>query len=361
MKEKLCVGVIGSGVISEIYLKNMTTRFPNIWVKAVASKHLEHAQARADQFAVGCCSVEEILADPEIDIIVNLTPVGVHYEIIKAALEAGKHVYTEKTLTDDLDKAAELLEIAKAKGLFLASAPDTFLGAGIQTAKAVLEAGTIGEVTGFAITANRDWGLLMNVLPFLREKGPGMCYDYAVYHITALVSLLGPVSTLAAFTTYPEPYKYMIPNSPNFGQDLVCPNETRVSAALSLKSGVTGTVMMDGDSVMKEQTLFRIYGTKGILELGDPNQFGSPVRVLVPPRDPRQKAEYKPVDFVNEYTDDFRGVGVAVFANAIQSGAPNQMDVQLAYHVMEVLTGILESGKKHQFVEMQSDCAMPIA
>ena len=337
----------------------MTTRFANIWVKAVASKHREHAKVRADQFGVDCCTVDEMLADPEVNLIVNLTPVGVHYEIIKAALQAGKHVYTEKTLTDDLTKAAALLEIAKENNLYLGSAPDTFLGAGIQTAKSVLEAGTIGEVTGFAITANRDWGLLMNVLPFLRERGPGMCYDYAVYHITALVSLLGSVSSVAAFTTYPKPYKFMIPNTPQYGQELVCPNETRISATLAMKSGVTGTVMMDGDSVMKEQTLFRIYGTKGILELGDPNQFGSQVRVLVPPRDPRQKADYKTVEFVNQYTDDSRGIGVSIMADEIINRKRNQMDVQLAYHVMEILAGIIESGENHRFVEMKSDCGIP--
>ncbi len=359
MKETICVGVVGSGMISEIYLQNMTTRFHMLRVKAVASKHKEHAQSRAEQFGIECYTVEELLADPEIELVVNLTPVGSHYEIVKAALEAGKHVYTEKTLTDDLAQAEELIALAKEKGLYLGSAPDTFLGSGIQTAKSVLDAGTIGDVSGFMITANRNWEILLNVIPFLREKGPGMCYDYAVYHMTALVSLLGPVSQVAAFTTYPEHYHYVIPNHPQFGQALPCPNETSVSAALTLRSGVTGTMMMDGDSVMRELVLMRIYGTKGIMELGDPNTFGAPVRVMVPPADPRQPAEFEEIQPVNPYRENSRGLGVADMADAILSGKRSRVSAELAFHVMEVLTGILESGKEQRFVSIRSTCEIP--
>lgn len=359
MKDSICVGVIGSGVISEIYLKNMTTQFPKLRVKSIASKHKEHAQARADQFGIACCTVDELLADPEIDLVVNLTPLSAHYDLIKAALMAGKHVYTEKTLTNDLSQAAELLALAKEKNLYLGSAPETFLGASIQTAKSVLADGTIGDVTGFVITTNRDWGILLNVLPFLREKGPGMCYDFAVYHITALVNLLGPVASVAAMNTIPKPYHFMIPDSPQFGQELVCPNETRVSAILSMKNGITGTMMMDGDSVMKEQPLFRIYGTKGILELEDPNQFGTPVRLMIPPRDPRLPAEYTEVAQVNPYSDNFRGIGISDMADAILTGRTSRVDAQLAYHVMDVLTAILKSGETRRFVDVTSGCTIP--
>lgn len=165
-------------------------------------------------------------------------PIGAHYGIIKAALEAEKHVYTEKTLTDDLFQAAELVELSCKKKLYLGSAPNTFHGAGIQTAKSVLDAGTIGEITGFAVTVNRDWEFLMYTLPFLYEKGAGMCYDYTVYHLTAIVSLLGSVSSVAVFTTYPQPYKHIFPGSPQYGQEIICPNKTWVSAILSLESGV---------------------------------------------------------------------------------------------------------------------------
>ncbi|MBR4394100.1 MAG: Gfo/Idh/MocA family oxidoreductase [Oscillospiraceae bacterium] len=354
MKEKLCVGVVGAGMISEIYLKNMTTIFPNLFVKTVAARNIEHAKARAEQFGLGYSSVEELLADPEIELVVNLTPVGAHYGVVKAALNAGKHVFTEKTLTDDLDKAAELVALAREKNLYLGGAPDTFLGAAIQTAKSVLDAGTIGEVTGFMITANRNWSILINALPFLQAKGPGMCYDYAVYHLTALVSLLGKVSSVFAYTTFPQPYKYMIPGKPHFGEDLPCPNETRVSAALRMESGVTGTVMMDGDSILQEQALFRIYGTRGVLEFGDPNQFGSKVRLVTPQRDPRLPAEDRILEPVNPYADNSRGLGVSKMAAAILENGESPVDAKLAYHVMEVLTRILESGETGKEAAVES-------
>ena len=354
MKDKLCVGVIGAGMISEIYLKNMTTIFPNLQVKTVAARNAEHAKARAEEFGLKYSSVEELLADPEIELVVNLTPVGAHYDIIKSALHAGKHVFTEKTLTDDLEKAAELVRLAQEKNLYLGGAPDTFLGAAIQTAKSVLEEGTLGEVTGFAITANRNWSILINALPFLQAKGPGMCYDYAVYHLTALVSLLGRVSSVFAYTTYPKPYKYLIPGKPHFGEDLVCPNETRVSAALKMESGVTGTLMMDGDSILQEQAFFRIYGTGGVLEFGDPNQFGSQVRLVTLQRDPRLPAQEKTLEPVNPYSDNSRGLGVSRMAEAILCGGISPVDAKLAYHVMEVLTGIIKSGETGQEAVMES-------
>lgn len=360
MKDKICVGVIGSGIISEIYLKNMTTRFPQIWVKAVASKHKEHAQARADQFGILCYTVDELLADKEIDLVVNLTPVGAHYSIIRAALEAGKHVYTEKTMTDSPETAAELLALAKEKGLYLGSAPDTFLGAGIQTAKAVLDAGTIGTVTGFAASVNRNWEILLNMFGFLREKGPGMCYDFAVYYVTAMLSLLGPAASVAAFITYPEGYHFVIPGTPDFGKELPCPNETRVSASLLLRSGVTGSLMMNGDSIPNEQPFLRIYGTQGVLEFGDPNQFGGTVRVMRA-GDPRLPSQWEVMEPVNEYGDNSRGLGVAEMADAILSGRSSRVDAAMAYHVLEVLSAILESGEQKRFVEVKSTFEIPEA
>lgn len=354
--KKICVGVVGSGAISEIYLKNLTARFPQLYVKAVASANLSHAQKRAEQFGVSACTVDELMADKEIDLIVNLTPVGVHYTIIKNALEAGKHVYTEKTLTDDIEKAAELVALAKEKGLYLGSAPDTFLGSGIQTAKAAIDEGAIGEVTGFAVSANRNWFMLANWFPFLQQKGPGMCYDYLVYHMTALVNLLGPVDSLAASTTFPQPYKYSDVNSSKYGEELLIPNETRVSALLNMRSGVSGTVMMDGDSILDEKVFFRIYGTEGILELGDPNQFGNPVYIVKMSANPGEGSVRQELSPVNSYSDNSRGVGVADMAESIMTGKMTRVDAELAYHVMEVLTGILKSGEEKSFVEIHSTC-----
>ena len=133
--KKMKIGVVGAGAISDIYLKNMTGMFDNLEVVSICANHLEHAAAKAETYGIRAVTFEEMLADPEIDIIVNLTPVGAHYGIIKAALLAGKHVYTEKTLTDDPKTAEELCALADEMGLYLCSAPDTFLGAALSTAR----------------------------------------------------------------------------------------------------------------------------------------------------------------------------------------------------------------------------------
>ena len=138
-QKKVCTGVVGAGAISDIYLKNMIHRFDNLSVKSICAGHIENAQKKAREYGVQAVTMEEMLDDPEIRLIVNLTPAHVHYSVIRAALEHGKHVYTEKTLTDDLEKSAELVELAREKGLYLGSAPDTFLGAALQTARAAID------------------------------------------------------------------------------------------------------------------------------------------------------------------------------------------------------------------------------
>ena len=114
-KHEICVGVVGAGAISDIYFQNMIHRFDNLRVKAVCAGHLESAQRKAEQYGIIATTLEEMLADPEIELMVNLTPAHAHYGIIKAALEHGKHVYTEKTLTDDLKKSEELVSLAEEK------------------------------------------------------------------------------------------------------------------------------------------------------------------------------------------------------------------------------------------------------
>ncbi len=358
MERKICAGVVGAGEVTGIYLKNMTGRFSNLRVKAICSAHFAHAEAMAKQYGIKAAAFEEMLSDKEVELIVNLTPLWVHDQIIRAALEAGKHVYTEKTLTGDLLQAGKLLALARDKHLSFGAAPDTFLGAGIQTAKAAIEDGSIGEVTGFAVTACRDWGELMSRKPSLREPGPGICYDYAVYHVTALAALLGPVDSAAAFAAHSHPCICKNPDSPLYGQELVCPNETRVSALLRMRSGVTGTVMLNGDSIPEDETFFRIYGTKGILELGNPDQFYTFVRLLPSQCALQGTGEFMELTPVNPYTDNARGLGTADLARSILTGEKSRVDARLAYHVQEVLAAILESSRTQSFVPVRSDCPL---
>lgn len=351
------VGVIGAGAISEIYLKNMTSRFSNLKVLGVAAKHLESAQRRAEQFGIKAFTVDALLADPEIEMVVNLTPVGAHEELIRRALLAGKHVYTEKTLTLDPEKAKALMALADEKGLYLGSAPDTFLGSALQAARSALDDGLLGEVHSFAISVHRNNDLLLSRYPFLREPGAGVLLDFCVYYTTALTSLFGPAAQVGGIIG--TPYKTHINHQPgpDFGKVMDTPNESQVSAILRMRNGVTGTFHIDSDSNTFGAPFFAIYGTKGILQLPDPDEFGGEVLFL--PND--SDAEARPVTLrqFTPYRGNSRGVGPAEMAQAIAEHRRNRASKEMAFHSLEVLTAILSAGESGAFVQIQSDFIPP--
>ncbi len=360
-KKTLRAGVIGAGAISDIYLQNLTSgRFPRLEAAAVAASHLEHARAKAEKYGLRACTTAELLADESIDMAVILTPVGTHYALIKEALLAGKHVYTEKTVTDDPAAAAELAALAEERGLYLGAAPDTFLGAAWQTARSAVDSGMLGQITGFSIAANRDNRVLLALFPILRQPGAGVLYDYGVYYLTALVSLLGPVARVGGMTAHPyDSQVNTVPDSPGFGQTLAAPNESRVSAVLELASGVTGTLFIDADSHITDQSYFAIFGARGILYLTDPNQFGGTVRFL--PNVDRWDAPNEPVELWNfsAWGGNCRGLGPAEMADAILSGRPNRAGKRMACHVLDVLAGLLRCGERGGFVSIASACGRP--
>ena len=226
--KKMRVGVVGCGAISDIYLTNMIHNFENLEVAACCAGHLEHAKKKAEQYGIKGCTYEEILADPSIEMVVILTPAPTHEGLIRQALEAGKHVYTEKTMTLAPETAAKLIELAEEKHLYLGSAPDTFLGSALQTARKAIDDGLIGEVTSFEACANRDLDLLASIFRFLRMPGGGICYDFGVYYLTAIVSLFGPVDRVVSSVRNLAPKRVnVVPDSPEYGQEFDYSNESQ--------------------------------------------------------------------------------------------------------------------------------------
>lgn len=361
MKYKVMhVGVVGAGIISDIYLENMINKFSILQVDAICANHLENAGKQAKKYGIKACTYEEILADDTIEMIVNLTPACTHYEIIKKALLANKHVYTEKTMTDNLEKAKELVNLAEERGLYLGSAPDTFLGAALQTARKAIDDGLIGEVTSCAAAANRDNNYLLSKFSFLRMPGGGACYDYAVYYLTALVSLLGPVCRTAAIVRAPyQKHRNIILEHPDYGKEMDTPNESQVSAILQFESGITGTFHLNADSVLEDQAFMAVYGTKGILYLTDPNQFGNTVRLLENNHSFEEKAKMRELSNVYGYAENSRGIGPAEMAYAIREGRKNRANKEFAYHVLDVLSAIMKSSETGTFQQISSSCMRP--
>jgi predicted dehydrogenase len=350
-KEKMRVAVIGCGAISDIYLTNMTTKFPGLEVTACCSRNGISAERQAKKYGIRALTTEQALSDPEIEIVVNLTPPAAHYALVRQALEAGKHVYTEKALANSYTEAQELVELAKARGLGLCCAPDTLLGAGLQTGLKAVRDGRIGQVTSCNIVVNRDMGLLYGPLPFTLGPGAGVCRDVGPYYFSAALAILGPARRAFGFWTTSRPQRIDAQGKP-----FVIQNENLVSAVLQLASGVQLTVQVNGDTIFPEKPVFTIYGTKGFLQLGDANQFDSPVwlqRGMETLGQPESAPEQLP--FVNPFHENSRGLGVAEMAAALCAGRRPAMDAALAAHAVECFDAIERSSAEGRAVELHSD------
>ena len=354
------VAIVGCGAISDIYLKNMIHRFDNLKVTACCANHLEHAKEKAAAYGIKGCTYDEILADSSIDMVVILTPAPTHEALIRQALEAGKHVYTEKTMTLSAQSAMDLQRLSKDKGLYLGSAPDTFLGAALQTARKAIDDGLIGEVTSFDICANRDLDYLAGLSEFLCMPGGGICYDYSVYHLTALVSLLGPVAAVSALVrNLAAKRPNTFPDSPTFGQTISYQNESQVFSILKMENGIAGTLSINGDSVIQDQAHFMIYGKKGILKLTDPNTFGGDVIFLPAQKDFEDHPVPQILSYGFSYGENSRGLGPSEMADAIFEKRENRANATLAVHVLDVIDHMIKSSEKGAFVQVTSTCKRP--
>ena len=351
--------VIGCGAISDIYLSNMINKYATLDVLTCCASHRENAEKKARQYGIRPASTDEILEDPKVELVVVLTPAPSHYALVKKALLAGKHVYTEKPIATELWQAKELISLAKEKGLLLGAAPETFLSSLFQTGRTALDEGLIGEITSFHVTANRDLTVLASLFKFLRQPGGGICYDYGVYYLTALISLLGPMAEVyAKVGNHAKARPNVVPFSPEYGHDYVYDNEAQVNAILTTKSGITGTLSLNGDSAMQDQAYFTIQGTKGILQLGDANQFGGEVRYL--PNDPHE-AVWQTLEPMSTLSDNCRGLGVADMARCIRRGGTLMVSAEMPCHVLDIIEKIMESGKSGQACTTETVCDRPAA
>ncbi len=359
--KKVKTAVVGCGSISDIYLKNMMCKYNTLEIVACCAKHFENAVKKAAQYGIKACTYEEILADETIEMVVVLTPAPTHYELIKGALLAGKHVFTEKPMTIDLEEAKELLNLAEEKKLYLGAAPETFLGSGFQTAKKAIEEGLIGEVTSFHIVANRDVEMLGSRFHTLRYPGGGICYDYGVYYLTALISLLGPVKEVfSVVKNHSKLRKNVWKESAEYGENYEYDNESQVDAVLTLENEVTGTFSLNGDSFLWDLGDFTIHGTKGVLKLGDANQFGPSILYIPNPREDF-KEEWQEIllDNVSTLYDNCRGIGPAQMAYAIRKGEKNKASKELSYHVLETVIQMMKSSEEKCVKSIESTCACP--
>lgn len=354
---KVKAGVIGTGQISSIYLKNLTQTFDGIVdVKAVADLVPELARSRAEQFGVpNAWTVEELLADPEIEIVLNLTAPIAHASVNLQALQSGKHVYTEKPFALTREDADEVLRLAESKGLLVGCAPDTFLGAGLQTCRKLIDEGWIGtpySANGTIIMGNASNGMHPNFRNFLKLGGDPIM-DMAPYYLTALVFLLGPVRRVTG--TAQQLYRELTiqnPKSPSYGAVVPVEAPTNVSAVLDFHSGAVGSLQAAKESFGYMPRL-EIFGTEGNLTVPDPNFFSGPIVIQFP------NGEKKEIPFTHGFTEDSRGIGLADMAYAIRDGRPHRASGQMARHVLDISLGIFEASAEGRHVALESTVERP--
>lgn len=376
--KKLNVGVIGCGAIAGIYIHNLKYHFDKVEVVACSDLIPEKAEEVRAKFDLKkACTNEEMLADPEIDIIMNLTIPKAHYSLNKAILNAGKHLYCEKPLCVTLEESKEIIELGHKLGLRVACAPDTFLGPGIQTVRKLLDENAIGKVTGFSINLLNPGSELWHPSPaFLYQAGGGPMHDMGPYYLTALTTLLGPVEEVFCYASpsfRPRDVRTAVLETTEIN--------TNYNGLLKLRSGVYGNINMSFDVWKSKNNGMEIYGTEGMITVPDPNATQGPVYVFrgrefmaeinTIPREEFVKRlmflhdgegkyyQEEPLAFVGG--NNMRGVVVVDMAMAIQEGRPHRTPGEIACHIVDILDCCDQSAAEHRVVEVNTSFEKPEA
>ena len=345
------IGIVGIGSISGIYLDNISKVFEEIEVIGVCDLIKERAENAVKSYNIPKLyeNMEELFADPEVDIVLNLTRPGQHFNVSMSALKAGKHVYSEKPLGASLEEGTKLTEYAKEHGLLIGGAPDTFLSAGIQTCRKLIEDGYIGTPVGAAgFMLSRGTEAWHPDPEFFYKYGGGPMFDMGPYYLTALVSILGSVAEVCAMTKKSFP-KRQITSQPHNGDVIDVDVQTHVAGTMLFESGVIGTLFTTFDVHNNQPPRLEIYGSLGTLHLPDPNCFGGPVLLYRP-----EHGSTVEMPLLFPYAENSRSVGLTDMARAIKEKRLHRANSGLTYHVLEIMESFLKSGETKSYITIKS-------
>lgn len=364
--QKLRVGVVGCGNISTAYFR-LAPLFKGVRMVACADLKPELAAAQAKAFGLRAMTVDELLAAKDIDIVVNLTIPAAHYAISKAALDAGKHVYSEKPFVLSLKEGLDLKKRAEKKGLRIGSAPDTFLGGAAQQARALVDSGRIGRITsGVCHVMNHGMEHWHPNPDFFYAPGGGPILDLGPYYISSLVQLAGPVTRVGALTSIPAPQR-TIANGPRNGETVPVDTPTTIHALLHFDNGAVVTLNASWDVWAHGHAPIELYGEDGTLYVPDPNFFGGTVGLTAKDKPLKKLPAWKhPLGVPNQDSPrgplaNYRTVGLADMALGILEGRPHRCSLDFALHAIEIMTAILQSGETGKFVTLTTTCERPEA
>jgi predicted dehydrogenase len=361
------IGLVGCGVISDIYLTNAAL-FRDIRFTAVADARPEAAEARAQTYGLKALSLDELYESPDVDIVLNLTNPDAHAEVSLRALRAGKHVYGEKPLATTLEDGEAIMRLADEKGLRVGTAPDTVLGAGTQTARRLMEDGTVGRtLSGVATIMSRGMEHWHPAPAFYFKPGGGPVLDMGPYYLSALVTLLGPIDQVIAMGQIGLPERTVTAEGPNVGQVIPVTTPTTFHALLGFRSGAQVTLLASFDVWKHGMTPIELYGTGASIRVPDPNFFGGTIEIA------DNRETWNPVEAGDERMTvlnyppaapryaNYRGLGLAEMAAAIEAGRPHRASGELGLHVLEAMLGILRSAETGEVVRLRHDCRQPAA
>lgn len=357
-KKTIGVGIIGCGNICQAYF-NGVKAFEVLRMVSCADINMKAAKAKAQENGCKAETVKELLANKDVDLVINLTVPAVHAEVSLAALKAGKHVHCEKPLAVSLEDGKAVIDFAKKKGLLVGCAPDTFMGAGLQTSRKLIDDGWIGRVVGGTVFLMSRGPESWHPNPtFFYKAGAGPMFDMGPYYMTALVHLLGPVKRVSAITS--RAFETRIATcKEHFGEPLPVEVPTHYSGSLEFHSGATVTATISFDVHQHGHSPIEIYGTEGSLKVPDPNKFCGPVELFT-----AAGREWWTQALSHPYADNMRGIGAADLAYAILGKRKHRASGELAYHVLEVMHAFEKSsnGKKHVMIESRPDqpAALPL-
>ncbi|NMN69121.1 Gfo/Idh/MocA family oxidoreductase [Rhizobium sp. 57MFTsu3.2] len=366
MTKELGVGIIGCGNISTTYF-SLSPLFKGLKVLACADINVQAAQARAEEYGVKAQTIDELLANDEIDVVVNLTIPDAHFPVSKAILESGKHVYSEKPLVLTLEQGEVLRRIAKEKNLSVGCAPDTFLGGAHQLARKFIDDGGIGRVTSGACYVMSPGMEMWHPNPdFFFLPGGGPILDLGPYYIANLINLIGPVKRVGAMTSMASETR-TITSQPRHGETIPVKTPTTIQAILEFVSGATVTLTASWDVWSHRHANMELYGTEGSLYVPDPNFFGGVVEASGKDKDIKPVEGWEhPFGIFNQESPqgpraNYRTAGLADMAMAIIEGRDARCSLDRTLHGVDVMTSILKSGEEGRFIELTTTCTQPAA
>ena len=343
---KVNIGIVGCGNISPAYLKTAQA-MKVLETAACADLYADRARAIAEQFGVPkACTVDELIADPEVRIVVNLTTPQAHAEISLRAIDAGKHVYNEKPLAVTREDGKMILDAAKAKNVRVGCAPGTFIGGGLQTCRKLLDDGAIGRVVACSAFMMCHGHESWHPDPaYYYKEGAGPMFDMGPYYLTALTTLLGPITRITGCSGIAIPER-VITSQPKHGEKITVQTPDHVTGCFEFKSGAIGVIITSFAVWGAQLPRIELYGTEGTMSVPDPNSLGGPIRIKRP-----GAQEWEEVELTHGHAArDKWGIGVADMAHAILSGRPHRATGEQAFHVLDVMHGFLDAsrtGKHH--------------